>query len=74
MKLLLRSLARDIRDQEDTNIDKDTVADYLDIFKRLFLIDNQMAFSINIHSSVRVKQTEVYKYNSIPSCFIYFFA
>ena len=74
MKLLLRSLARDIRDQNDTNIDKDTVADYSDIFKRLFLINNQMAFSTNIRSSAKVKQTEGYEYNSVPYCFIYFFA
>ena len=71
MKLLLRSLARnesttatnislarDIKDKDDTDIDKDTVADYLDIFQRLFLIDNQTAFSTNIRSSVRVKQAE----------------
>lgn len=71
MKLLLRSLARnesttatnislarDIKELDDTDIDKDTVADYLDIFKRLFIIDNQMPFSANIRSSNRVKQAE----------------
>lgn len=71
MKLLLRSLARNesttatnislaknIKDSDDADLDKDTVADYLDIFKRLFLIDNQMPFAANIRSSVRVKQAE----------------
>ena len=71
MKLLLRSLARnesttatnislarDIKELDDTDIDKDTVADYLDIFKRLFIIDNQIPFSANIRSSNRVKQAE----------------
>lgn len=71
MKLLLRSLARnesmtvtnsvlakDIKEIDDVNIDKDTVAEYLDIFKRLFIIDNQRAFAANIRSSVRVKQAE----------------
>lgn len=71
MKLLLRSLARnesttvtnsvlakDIKEIDDINIDKDTVAEYLDIFKRLFIIDNQRPFAANIRSSVRVKQAE----------------
>lgn len=71
MKLLLRSLARnesttvtnsvlakDIKEIDDVNIDKDTVAEYLDIFKRLFIIDNQRPFAANIRSSVRMKQAE----------------
>lgn len=71
MKLLLRSLARnetttvtnlslakDVKEIDDSDIDKGTVSDYLDIFKRLFIIDNQMPFSTNIRSSVRVKQAE----------------
>ena len=71
MKLLLRSLARneattatnkslanDIKEIDDTVIDKDTVAEYLDIFQRLFIIDNQKPFSANIRSSARVKQAE----------------
>ncbi len=71
MMLLLRSLARnetttatnaslakDIKDIDDMTIDKDTVADYLDIFERLFLTDNQKPFSTNIRSSVKVKQAE----------------
>lgn len=71
MKLLLRSLARnesttvtntslakDVKEIDDTNIDKNSVTDYLDIFKRLFIIDNQPPFSTNIRSSVRIKQAE----------------
>lgn len=71
MKLLLRSLARnesttatnkklakDIKEIDDSDIDKDTVADYLDIFERLFITDNQAPFSTNIRSSIRVKQSE----------------
>lgn len=71
MKLLLRSLARnesttatntslakDIKDIDDSTLDKDTVADYLDIFDRLFITDNQKPFSTNIRSSVKVKQAE----------------
>lgn len=71
MKLLLRSLARneattvtnvslakDMKEMDDTEIDKDTVAEYLDIFQRLFITDNQLPFSTNIRSSVRVKQAE----------------
>ena len=69
MRLLLRSLARnesttatnrtlknDIREQDDEDIDVETVAEYLDIFERLFLTDNQPPFSTGVRSSVRVKQ------------------
>ena len=71
MLLLLRSLARnestavsnsrllsDISDHEDTSIDRNTVTQYLDVFSRLFLLDNQQSFSSNIRSSVRLKQAE----------------
>ncbi len=71
MRLLLRSLARnesttatnkklmkDIKEVDDESVDYDTIATYLDVFTRLFLIDNQQPFSIHIRSSVRVKQAE----------------
>ncbi len=71
MRLLLRSLARnesttatnrtlmrDIRDVDDEDIDADTLSAYLDIFKRLFITDNQPPFSTGMQSSVRVKQAE----------------
>ena len=71
MRLLLRSLARnesttatnktlmkDIKAVDDEDIDGNTVAAYLDIFKRLFITDNQLPFSSGIRSSVRVKQAE----------------
>ena len=43
---------------EDEDIDAGTVAVYLDIFRRLFVTDNQPPFSAGIRSSVRVKQAE----------------
>lgn len=71
MRLLLRSLARnesttvtnktlknDIKEVDDEDIDVETVALYLDIFKRLFLIENQKPFSSRMRSSVRVKKAE----------------
>ena len=71
MKLLLRSLAKndsttatkkklasEIRDIDDESIDYDSVCTYLDVFERLFLLDNQKPFSSNIRSSVRIKQSE----------------
>ena len=71
MRLLLRSLARnesttatnrtlmrDIKAADDEDIDSSTVAAYLDIFKRLFLTDDQPPFSVGMRSSVRVKQAE----------------
>ncbi len=71
IQLLLRSLARnesttvsnktlknDIKEIDDEDIDTRTIASYLDIFERLFLIENQKPFDFNIRSSVRVKQSE----------------
>ncbi len=69
MKLLLRSLARnesttvtnktlknDIKEIDDEDIDVETVKEYLDIFERLFITDNQPPFATKVRSSVRVKQ------------------
>lgn len=71
MNLLLRSLARnesttatqnkllnDIKAFDDELIDRNTLALYLNVFERLFLLDNQPPFSSNIRSSIRVKQSE----------------
>ncbi len=71
IRLLLRSLARnesttatnrslknDVKEKDDEDIDVDTIASYLDIFSRLFLIENQQPFSSKIRLSVRVKQAE----------------
>lgn len=79
MRLLLRSLARnesttatnrtlknDIKEVDDEDIDVETVKEYLDIFGRLFITDNQPPFSTGIRSSVRVKQA-VKRHFSDPS-------
>jgi hypothetical protein len=71
MKLLLQSLARnesttisnnklkdDIKAVDRIDLDIMTVSHYLDIFSRLFLLDNQKPFSTNMRSSVKVKQAE----------------
>ena len=71
MELLLRSLARnesttvtnkrlkdDIKEIDNEDIVVETVANYLDILSRLFIIDNQKPYATRIRSSVRVKQEE----------------
>ena len=71
VRLLLKSLARnesttvsnmtlkkDISEKDNTDIDIDTLASYLNALDRLFLLDNDEPFSTNIRSSVRVKQSE----------------
>ncbi len=71
IRLLLKSLARnesttatnkklknDIKEIDDEDINIDTVAEYLDIFNRLFITENQPPFSSRVRSSVRVKQAE----------------
>lgn len=71
INLLLRSLARnecttvtnrtlrnDIKAKDDEDVDPDTVASYLDVLTRLFLLDNQLPFAPGTRSSIRVKQAE----------------
>lgn len=71
MNLLLRSLARnesttvsmstlrrDIREHEEDDLDVDTISTYLTLFERMFLIENQKAFSSNIRSSTRLKKLD----------------
>lgn len=47
-------LASDIQEYEEESIDRNTVSSYLDIFRRLFILDDQPAFSPNFRSSIRV--------------------
>ena len=54
----LRTLKKDIEESDDVEIEIQTISNYLSIFERLFLIENQPAFSSNIRSSVRIKQAE----------------
>lgn len=71
INLLLRSLARnesttvsnktiknDIKAIDDEDIDMNTIASYLDVLTRLFLLDNLQPFSGNLRSSLRLKQME----------------
>ena len=70
-KLILKSLARnesttvsnqsilkDIIENDESSISKNTLSKYLDAFDRMFLFNNQEPFSLNIRSSLRVKQME----------------
>lgn len=71
MKRLLRSLARnestpasagtlrrDMQTTDEDDIDPGTIADYLSLFERLFLIENQRPFTSEIRSSTRIKLAE----------------
>lgn len=71
VKLLLKSLARnesttvsnmtlkrDISEVDNEDIDIDTLTSYLNAFDKLYLLDNDEPFSMNIRSSIRVKQLE----------------
>jgi len=71
MNLLLRSLARnesttvsmntlrkDIKEKDEEIIDSYTISTYMTLFERMFLIENQKAFSSNIRSSTRIKQLD----------------
>ena len=54
----IKTLMRDMQDNEGVSVSADTISDYLDIFDKLFLLDNTPPFSSNIRSSVRIKQQE----------------
>ena len=71
MNLLLRSLARnesttasisvlknDISGVDGETVSADTIAAYLDVLRRLFLLDNQQPFAPAARSSIRIKQAE----------------
>ncbi len=71
MHLLLRSLARnesstasvnvlkkDISGIDGETVDDDTINTYLDILRRLFILDNQRPFAPATRSAIRLKQAE----------------
>lgn len=48
------TLRKDMMAYDEININPETIADYLDLFQRLFLLDDQPAYSTNLRSSRRV--------------------
>lgn len=71
MRLLLKTLARnesttvtnatlkrDLNEVESEDIDIDTLASYLNALDKLYLLDNDEPFSVNVRSSIRIKQAE----------------
>lgn len=70
IRMLIRSIARnegaitnkqrllkDISENEDVTVDVNTISSYMDILTRLFVLEEQPAFSANLRSSVRVGKT-----------------
>lgn len=70
VKALIKSLARnvatsvsnatlikEIKEFDGDVIDPNTIASYLDILTRLFIIDNQQAYDMNYRSTTRVAKT-----------------
>lgn len=49
-------LRKDIKDVEGEDISEPTIASYLDVFRRLYVVEDQPAFCPSVRSSVRVKQ------------------
>ena len=71
VELLLRSLARneattssdssllkDVIEQDNESMSRNTIAKYLQALNRLFIFNNQTPYSPNLRSSLRVKQAE----------------
>lgn len=70
IELLLRSLARneattvtnktlkkDIKEKDANDVSVDTIADYLNLFNKLYLIEDIPPFSSSLRSSLRIKQS-----------------
>ncbi len=51
-----KTLKKDIKDVDGIDISDQTIAEYLDVFRRLYVIEDQLPFSPSVRSSVRVKQ------------------
>ena len=71
VELLLKSLARnesttvsdstllkDIEEKDSESMSRNTIARYLELLERLFILNNQKPFSPSIRSSLRIKQKE----------------
>lgn len=50
------AIQRDVAEFEQLNLSRITLANYLDVFDRLFLTDNQLPFAPSVRSSKRLKQ------------------
>lgn len=51
-----KTLKKDIKDVDGIDISDQTIAEYLDVFRRLYVIEDQLPFGPSVRSSVRVKQ------------------
>ena len=54
----LSSLANDITEKDNESRGRNTIDKYLESLNRMFLFNNQLPFSPNLRSSLRVKQSE----------------
>lgn len=52
-----RTLQRDVLEEHEESIDDGTISKYLDILRRLFIIEDIPAFSTNLRSSARIGKT-----------------
>ncbi len=53
-----RAMQRDIKAYDGEDINEETIAEYLTLFERMFVLDNQKPFKTNVRLSLRVKQSE----------------
>lgn len=51
------TLIKDIKENDNSDIYRDTIKDYIEILKELFIIEDQEAFSSNIRSKARIRNT-----------------
>lgn len=53
-----KTLQKDIKDKDFDDIGVDTIGEYLNLFNRLYIIENIPPYSSNLRSSLRLKQSE----------------
>lgn len=53
-----KSLSKDIKEKDEVSLDEETIKEYLDVFDRLFLLDNLKPFGLHMRSALRTKKSE----------------
>jgi Predicted ATPase (AAA+ superfamily) len=52
----IKTLKRDMENADGRGMDEDTIADYIEVLKRMFMIDDQPPFATSVRSTLRIKQ------------------
>lgn len=54
----IKALKRDIQEVDEETIDEDTISSYLDVLRRIFLLEDTPPFSTKVRSTLRLKKAD----------------